>query len=967
MDSVTGNLVGSAGGDGVIDPLLGDLADNGGPTLTHALLLGSPAIDAGGIDNLIDGPANDQRGTGFNRAVDFDGDAAPQVDIGAFELGLPNTAPTFAIGNDIVIGQDADPQTVLDFATDFNVGMGDVGASAASQVLHDEGEDGLADPLSTDNLNPTDLGSLADGSNIVRGVVEVSRSTGNVDVFSFTIEPGMEWTGLFVDEYEYVDGPPSGNEQNAFLAINIGTEFPYNTFQLDINNPLFDRRDFLGGTVFGVADLPSAGGFDVLPRASIVTGRGFTAPLPAGTYTIFVQQTGPANTYALDVRVQPVASQRLLSYTVANVSDPSLFSVQPTVNAAGTLRYTPAAGASGVATFEVTARDSGGIVNGGIDISAPLIGTITIREALSLTWDDPDDIPFGTELSETQLNAVSNLDGTFIYTPPLGTVLPVGESQTLSVTFTPDDTFYDPETTSVSVTVLPTLDYGDAPETFPVTAADDGASHVVGDLRLGNTVDIDADGTASAAADSDGDTDDGITTIATIVTDPANVTTSSVLINASSDAVLNGWIDFDANGTWSDDEQIATDVAVSAGDNVLSFSVPTSSVAGQAAARFRLSTQSGLTVTGPAPDGEVEDMLLTILAAGDSTVASINLISDAAEVIADESSITVRAGQTDLLSVATTGLESTLVSGTSLADTVSLDVSGASNSSSIANLRLDGSGGENTIVLEGTQGTIDLSNNPSLLSNFSIVNLGDSGENTIVLVAASVRSLAPSTATVTILGGAGHTIVIQDADDWRMGEVSIAGDQFVRAVVNSVTGETLQTQLPTPWQNIVKPGDINNNGEVTAGDALVIINELAANRFSVSEGGLLDDPLTVAEWPSIYYDQNGDGNVTALDALRVINELTRISSDNTPEAELVARPLNSGPSNATFLQDESPQRAMTEQVGVSNKIADFVQRFQTPASGRQQVSVSQAYEQAVDLILKDDLHSVSDGKLMSSL
>jgi len=34
-------------GGGIIDPLLGSLADNGGPTLTHALLAGSPAINAG--------------------------------------------------------------------------------------------------------------------------------------------------------------------------------------------------------------------------------------------------------------------------------------------------------------------------------------------------------------------------------------------------------------------------------------------------------------------------------------------------------------------------------------------------------------------------------------------------------------------------------------------------------------------------------------------------------------------------------------------------------------------------------------------------------------------------------------------------------------------------------------------------------------------------------------------------------
>jgi hypothetical protein len=43
------------------DPLLGPLQDNGGPTLTHALLPGSPAIDAGD-PNFHSPPSNDQRG-----------------------------------------------------------------------------------------------------------------------------------------------------------------------------------------------------------------------------------------------------------------------------------------------------------------------------------------------------------------------------------------------------------------------------------------------------------------------------------------------------------------------------------------------------------------------------------------------------------------------------------------------------------------------------------------------------------------------------------------------------------------------------------------------------------------------------------------------------------------------------------------------------------------------------------------
>ncbi len=58
------------------DPLLGPLQDNGGPTLTHALLLGSPAIDAGD-PNFSPPPFNDQRGC--PRVING------RIDIGSFE------------------------------------------------------------------------------------------------------------------------------------------------------------------------------------------------------------------------------------------------------------------------------------------------------------------------------------------------------------------------------------------------------------------------------------------------------------------------------------------------------------------------------------------------------------------------------------------------------------------------------------------------------------------------------------------------------------------------------------------------------------------------------------------------------------------------------------------------------------------------------------------------------------------
>ncbi|MEJ2549705.1 MAG: right-handed parallel beta-helix repeat-containing protein [Anaerolineales bacterium] len=66
-------------------PLLDPLAANGGPTLTHALMSASPAVDAGAAG--ADCPASDQRGVARPQGV--------QCDIGAFELeeGLIGEGP----------------------------------------------------------------------------------------------------------------------------------------------------------------------------------------------------------------------------------------------------------------------------------------------------------------------------------------------------------------------------------------------------------------------------------------------------------------------------------------------------------------------------------------------------------------------------------------------------------------------------------------------------------------------------------------------------------------------------------------------------------------------------------------------------------------------------------------------------------------------------------------------------------
>ena len=74
------------------NPLLAPLADNGGPTQTLALMLGSPAIDTG--SNLIcaDVPVNNLDQRGFVRPVDGNGNPDETCDIGAFEY-YPDITP----------------------------------------------------------------------------------------------------------------------------------------------------------------------------------------------------------------------------------------------------------------------------------------------------------------------------------------------------------------------------------------------------------------------------------------------------------------------------------------------------------------------------------------------------------------------------------------------------------------------------------------------------------------------------------------------------------------------------------------------------------------------------------------------------------------------------------------------------------------------------------------------------------
>jgi hypothetical protein len=173
----------TSGGNNVsIDnPQLGPLADNGGPTLTHALLPGSPALDAGDPDaeaGMNDVSEYDQRGAPFVRVFDGDGAGGARIDIGAYEF----------IADDAVhaLFGDYNRNGVAD-AADYTVwrnSLGDTGVTAYSGADGDGDGDITANDYSVWKQHYGD--TLPTGAGVGGLAVAIDSATGTA---ATTVEP----------------------------------------------------------------------------------------------------------------------------------------------------------------------------------------------------------------------------------------------------------------------------------------------------------------------------------------------------------------------------------------------------------------------------------------------------------------------------------------------------------------------------------------------------------------------------------------------------------------------------------------------------------------------------------------------------------------------------------------------------------------------------------------------------------
>lgn len=496
-----------------------------------------------------------------------------------------------------------------------------------------------------------------------------------------------------------------------------------------------------------------------------------------------------------------------------------------------------------------------------------------------VTWNRPADIRFGTLLDATQLNATADVPGTFVYSPPSGTLLNAGANQQLSATFTPTDaTNFNIVTKSVTINVMSAnLDFGDAPAAYPVTLTQDGARHSVGSLRLGSAIDIDADGEPTADATGDGTDDDGVFVAGSMVATSAAATKSSFTIVSSGTGKLDAWIDFNQDGDWNDaGEQIFTSLDVVAGANVLSFNIPTGATPDTTAARFRLSSAGGLTPTGAAADGEVEDYIVTIAdgdAAGGAAVEINATAPGTLDVLADGNDVVVRSGTIELFRAPGDKLKRLDIRGTNGDDTLNLANLDAIFAGLVAG---DAGSGHDTLRLTGSGQSLDLTQlADSDLQGLETIDITGDGNNSLTLDVNAVLNLSSITDTLRVLHDSGD--VVNYKAGWSVDIPQIIANQFVHILKQA--GATIEVVNATPFQNPFRALDTNRDGNISPLDALVMIN-----RLNTAGPGPLATPTSAAGLGEFYYiDTNGDRSISPIDVLQVVNFLNGPTSGSEGE------------------------------------------------------------------------------------
>lgn len=156
---------------------------------------------------------------------------------------------------------------------------------ATGAVVWDESVHG---DLSGNGLLPSAI-VMGVGTNSLSGSIQ----SGDLDYLSVKVLPGHELSALLLQDY-------AGIDFTSFIAVQAGSTFT-------AAPPIPPVASLLGYSHFGPnAPFGARVGDDLMYTLGTAAGAiGFSAPLPSGDYTFWLQQTGSATQYDFDFIVVP--------------------------------------------------------------------------------------------------------------------------------------------------------------------------------------------------------------------------------------------------------------------------------------------------------------------------------------------------------------------------------------------------------------------------------------------------------------------------------------------------------------------------------------------------------------------------------------------------------------------------------------------------------------------------------------
>ena len=225
-----------------------------------------------------------------------------------------------------------------------------------------------------DDIHGTDSGSVY--------VYEVNRPPVAQDDNLITLEDQPLSVSLFSDNGNGMDIDPDGDafvvqSPGSFTAEGIGGTVSISSDGQLLYTP---PSDLSGMASFSYSIADPAGASDTASVSITIDPVNDRPTFTAQGTTTVLEDAGPqvvsnwSNFSAGGLN----EAQTALAYTLSNISNPMLFSSIPTVDANGTLRFTPALDQFGTSTFDVVVQDDGGTANGGVDLSSTQTFTISI-------------------------------------------------------------------------------------------------------------------------------------------------------------------------------------------------------------------------------------------------------------------------------------------------------------------------------------------------------------------------------------------------------------------------------------------------------------------------------------------------------------------------------------------------------------------------------------------------------------